>query len=41
MYYNKYQAGLRTGATFISLAKENGAKNLLFTELFFRLPLGK
>jgi hypothetical protein len=36
---SKYQAGLRTGATFTLLAKDNGAKNIVFTELFFRLPL--
>jgi hypothetical protein len=40
MYRTKsYQAGLRTGITFTSLAQDAGAKNLVFTELVFRLPL--
>lgn len=36
---NSYQVGLRSGVTFTSLAQDEGAKNLVFTELFFRLPL--
>ena len=36
---NSYQAGVRAGATFTSLAKDNGARNLVFAEAFFRLPL--
>jgi len=36
---NNYQAGLRAGLTFTSLAQDAGAKNRSFTELFFRLPL--